>query len=62
MSGYSDDYKDQKRVEWLRKWVPEDVDVPTVEQYRYTLARARDAEANLKKHRDALRALRGLME
>lgn len=64
MSGFSDTAKDHAQAQWIAKWVPEGDDElpdPTMEQYRYTLARARAAEDELKLHQTVLRELRNLM-
>jgi hypothetical protein len=67
MSGYSDRYRDQLQAEWLDRWVPRDdphlaealAKSPDDlrEQYRFTLARARDAEAQLERHRSLFGAI-----
>lgn len=62
MSGYSDDYKDYQRAEFLRRWVPEDVPSPTKEQYRYTLARARAAEAELEDLKHSLATFKRILK
>lgn len=53
MSGYSDMFKDEQQRVWLNQWVPLDDDklddCPESfrDQYRFTLARARCAEAKV---------------
>jgi hypothetical protein len=63
MSGYADDYKDQEQAAFIRKWVPEeDVSGFLNEQsVRYTLARARYAEAELRSIRDEVAVIHKLI-
>lgn len=63
MSGYSDMYKDQQRREWINKWVPLDEELPELEleQYRFTLARARSAEAEVETYKRGLRTFQDLI-
>jgi hypothetical protein len=68
MSGYGDMYKDEQQAKWLARWVPETKrkdlhDCPSgfIEQYRFTLARAREAEEQIREYRAMLRHFKNLM-
>jgi hypothetical protein len=61
MSSYSDDYKDQRQAEFIRRWAPAEIPETTTENLRWNIARARAAEAELKELRDALKCLKILM-
>jgi len=60
MSNYSDDYKDQKAHEFMRRWCPSDKPLPeiSVTNMRWNVARANAAEAELTKLKDALKVLK----
>lgn len=65
MASLSDTAKGHAQAAWIARWVPEDdADLPglTMEQYRFTLARVRAAEDELKLHQSVLRGFRNLME
>lgn len=68
MSEYSDMYRDRARGAWLARWAPKNdpalLDAPAAfrGQYRVTLARAREAEAEVKRYRQARTALKALLE
>jgi hypothetical protein len=65
MSGYGEDYREQRHQEYVRRHAPQDLwdkIKNNPETLRWYVARAVDAETELQELKDALRSLKRLLK